>query len=328
MKKRILAIFLVFALAITAFAGCRSDEPAPAATTDSGEQIFRIGISLPPILNDFHATMRREIENAVANAPDNFVFEIVGGGTVADGAEQLNVLERFHQRNDLDGVIISAWDGNLVGPIAEEIYNSGIPTVVINRMINPAVFTAFVAGDNPGGARAMAHYIGESLGEEGGTVFVLRMVAGTPIDADRQQALEVFEEYYPNIRVIGEAEGSNNAETGYAAAMNAMQAHPHIDVIYGHDEFAARGALQAFEDAGREEIRLATGFSGTRLFLEECEADPDTKLRVAAYLPVMGATAVQTMIDILNGITVERYVIDPPMVLGPHNIDEWRDMAF
>ena len=156
----------------------------------------------------------------------------------------------------------------------------------------------------------------------------MRMVAGTPIDADRQEALAVFEEYYPQITVIGEAEGSNNAETGYETAMNAMQAHPHIDVIYGHDEFAARGALQAFEDAGRDEIRLATGFSGTKIFLQEVEEDPDTKLRVAAYLPIMGATAIQAMIDILNGEDVPRYVIDPPMVLGPHNVDEWRDLAF
>jgi ribose transport system substrate-binding protein len=353
MKRKLVAILLAGAMVISSLAlvGCGNgaQEPAPEPEpeveaevdtddepeaepeaepeVEAEEQVFRVGVSLPPILNDFHATMVAEIENAIANAPPNFEFEVVGGGTVADGAEQVNVLERFYEQ-DFDGVVISPWDGNLVGPIAERIYNSGTPVVVINRMIEPEVFTTFVAGDNPGGARLMAHYIGETLGEEGGNVFVLRMVAGTPIDADRQEALAVFEEYYPQITVIGEAEGSNNAETGYDAAMNAMQAHPHIDVIYGHDEFAARGALQAFEDAGRDEIVLATGFSGTRLFLQEVEEDPDTKLRVAAYLPIMGATAIQAMIDILNGIDVPRYVIDPPMVLGPHNVDEWRDKAF
>jgi len=339
MKKTLLALILVLALVMVGCAnGAAPTAEAPAApaapatpadpaAADATDQTFRIAISLPPILNDFHSTMVTEIENAIANAPANFDFTIHGGGTVADGAEQLNALERIYEQG-YDGVIISAWDGNLVGPIAEQIYNAGIPVVVVNRMIDPEVFTAFVAGDNPGGARLMAHYIGELLGEEGGNVFVMRMVAGTPIDADRQEALAVWEAYYPNIRIIGEAEGSNNAETGYEAAMNAMQAHPHIDVIYGHDEFAARGALQAFEDAGRTEIRLATGFSGTQIFLREVEENPDTLLRVAAYLPVMGATAVQTMMDILNGESVPRYVIDPPMVLGPHNVDEWRDLAF
>jgi len=341
MKKVLLALLLVSALLVAACGGAApapaapATQATPAADTPAADapaaetQEFLIGISLPPILNDFHATMVREIENAIANSPDNFNFEIVGGGTVADGAEQLMALERFYADIErYDGIIISAWDGNLVGPVAESIYNSGTPVVVINRMINPEVFTAFVAGDNPGGARMMAHYIADHLGPEGGNVFVMRMVAGTPIDYDRQQALAVWETYYPQINVIGEAEGSNNAETGYEVAMNAMQAHPHIDVIYGHDEFAARGALQAFADAGRTEIQLATGFSGTRIFLQEVEDDPNTKLRVAAYLPVMGATAVQTMMDILNGESVARYVIDPPMVLGPHNVDEWRDLAF
>jgi len=302
------------------------EEPAETAEPE-GDRQFRIGVSLPPILNDFHATMVTEIENAIANAPDNFTFDVVGGGTVADGAEQLGVLEMFYTQN-YDGVIISPWDGNLIGPITEQILNSGTEVVVINRMIEPAAFTSFVSGDNPGLARAAAHYIGEFLGEEGGNVFVLRMVAGTPIDAERQLALEVFEEYYPNIVIIGDAEGSNNAETGYESAMNAMSAHPHIDAIYAHDEFAARGALQAFEDAGRTEIRLATGYAGTRQFLQEVEENPDTKLRVAAYLPIMGAIAVETMLDILNGIQVERYIFHDTIIFSPTNVDEWRDLAF
>ena len=312
--KKVLALLLVIALMAAAGAACAAEE-APT---------FRIGVSLPPILNDFHATMKVEIENVIANAPDNFTFDVVGSNS---GEEQVDVLEMFYEQR-YDGVVISPWDGNLVGPMAEQIYNTGTPVVIVNRMVNPEVFTTFVAGDNPGGARLMAHYIGETLGEEGGTVFVMRMVAGTPIDADRMQAIPVFEQYYPNVRVIGEAEGTNSAEGGYEAAMNAMQAHPHIDVIYGHDEYAARGALQAFEDAGRNEIRLSTGFNGTKLFLQECTDDPNIKLRMAAYQPVIGATAVSAMMDILNGVEVERFVIYPSMVLGPHNIEEWAHLAF
>ena len=301
---------------------------APAAVEEPGEQVFRVGISLPPILNDFHATMMHEIENAIANAPPNFEFTLTGSN---DAGEQVMVLETFATMG-FDGIIISPWDGSLVGPVAEYIYNMGTPVVVINRMIDPPVFTSFVAGDNPGGSALMAHYIGEFLGGEG-TVVTMRMVAGTPIDADRQYPfLEVMETYFPNIEILcgGQGvEGGNNREGGYDAAMILMQRFPHIDVIYGHDEFAARGALQAFDDAGRTELRLATGWSGTKEFLAEIEEQGDAvRLRVAAYLPVMGATAVQAMIDILNGEEVERYTIDPPLVLGPHNVDEWAHMAF
>ena len=349
--KKLLAILLVAVLALGALAACTPDapptpaaepvtvdeapapEPTPEPEVEEVEEVadavpFRVALSLPPILNDFHATMVREFEGAIEYYAGRMDITIYPGGDTPDGAAQVNALEQIVLGN-YDGVIISAWDGNMVGPIAEELYNSGIPVVVVNRMIDPEVFTTFVAGDNPGGARLMGYYIGEAVAHlEEANVFVFRMVAGTPIDYDRQQAIPVLESF-PNIRIIGEAEGSNNAETGYESAMNAMAAHDRIDVIYGHDEFAARGAIQAFKDAGRyDELILATGFSGTQLLLSEFEENPDWKLRVAAYLPVMGATAVHAMWDILNGEDVPRYVIDPPMVLGPHNMEEWAHLAF
>ena len=339
--KKILAVVLIVAL--FALAACAAPAtpapatpapaaPAPAApaapAADPGEQVFRVGISLPPILNDFHAAMMTEIENAVANAPPNFEFVITGSN---DAAEQVNVLETFATM-DFDGVIISPWDGSLVGPVAEQMYNAGTRIVVINRLIEPQVFTSFVSGDNEGLARAMAHYIGNFLGGEG-YIATMRMVAGTPIDADRQYPfLEVMEAYFPNIVLLcggTGVEGYNHREGGYNAAQILMQRFEHIDAVYGHDEFAGRGVLQAFDDMGRTEIRLVTGYAGSREFLAEIDELGDAhRLRVAGYLPVMGATAVQAMIDILNGEEVDRYMFHQTIIMGPHNVEEWRHLAF
>jgi len=271
--------------------------------------------------------MRILIEEAVANAPSNFEFQIFGS---TDENDQVNVLETlFEQRDEWDGLIISPQNGTLVGPIAAQFYEAGIPVVIINRLTDPEIFTAYVAGDNPGGAVTWAHYVGAFLGEEGGTVFCSRMTAGTPIDRDRHYPfIETIERYYPQIQYIGSSEGGNSAEMGYDIAMSAMMAHDEITVLYGHDEFAARGFVNAMMDAGRTDLRLAGFWGGTQALWDELNADPNLILRGIAYQPAMGTLAVETMIRILNGEDIPKMVLEPSMIFGPENLAEWASLTY
>jgi len=355
--KKILAILLVVALMTVMIAACAAPdapppvddaeevtapEPAapaeldeadpvdePAEQEDAGDETFRVAIQLLPIPNAFHAVMRDLIEEAAEAAPANFEFEIFGS---TDENDQIRVLEVIYEeamRGEWDGVIISPQNGTLVGPIAEQMYNSGIPVVIINRLTDPEVFTAYVAGDNPGGARDFAHYVGAAL-PDGGTVFEVRMTAGTPIDRDRHYPfVEVLEANYPDVEWLGSGEGGNSFEMGYELGMNALMAHDVINVVYAHDEFAARGFWNAVIDAGREDDLVLVGFwGGTREFWYELDEDPDLVLRGIAYQPAMGTLAVQTMIRILQGETVDFFTVEPSMIFGPHNMDEWYDLSY
>jgi len=339
--KKILALLLALLL-VAGLAACGGGDnepdptPAPAAETpaepadveeddDEEERVYRIGVSMPPILNDFHAVMYREIQDAIAAAPANFEFEVVGA---VDANDQVNVLEVFYDM-DLDGVVISPFDGNIIAPIAEQIYQSGVPTVIINRMIDTDQFRAFVAGDNPGGGRNAADFIGEYLDGEG-YVFVMEMNSGTPISNDRSNAfLEQVEANWPGLTIIGTADSGNTREGGFEQMTNALSAHPRIDAVFGHCEMAGLGMVAAIEAAGRDDVQLTTAFGGSLFIVEEFDNDPDFLLRASmSYLPVMGASAINAIMDILNGVDVPRYAIDEPLVLTAANLAEWRGWAF
>ena len=337
-KVKIIAILLAVLLVLAACAPAAAPaepaapaapEPAapaaPAEVEDDGEQVFRIGVSMPPILNDFHAVMYREIRDAIAAAPANFEFEVVGA---VDANDQVNVLEVFYDQN-FDGVVISPFDGNIIAPIAAQIYQSGTPTVIINRMIDTDQFRAFVAGDNPGGGRNAADFIGEALGGEG-YVFVMEMNSGTPISNDRSNAfLEQVEANWPGLTIIGTADSGNTREGGFEQMTNALSAHPRIDAVFGHCEMAGLGMVAAIEAAGRTDVQLTTAFGGSLFIVEEFDNDPDFLLRASmSYLPVMGASAINAIMDILNGVNVPRYAIDEPLVLTSANLAEWRGWAF
>ena len=339
MNKKTLAILLVLVLGLSLFAACTpaqtppAQQPAqqqPAAQTpatpavEEDEQIFRIGVSLPPILNDFHSSMREFILEAIENAPPNFEFTVVGA---ADEGDQVNVLEQFYGEN-FDGVVISAFNGTIVAPITEAIYKSGTPVIVINRAIDTEYFTAFVACDNEGGARVAAHRVAEVLGGEG-TVIVMQMVGGTPIDNARTYPfIEVMETYYPDIEILAVVVAGQSRESGHDFMQNAMMAHPVINALYSGAEEAIYGALHAARLAGRDEVKIGIGFGASSHMWREIDQNPDTVLELQSYLPIMGADAIRAMIYYLQGGTLERYHLRDSIVLNRDNLADWRDLAF
>lgn len=307
-------------------AAATAAEPAAAATETAaepaGDQVFRIGVSLPPILNDFHAGMRRSIEDTIANAPANFEFTVV---SALDEGDQFNVLEVFYNEN-FDGVIISPLNGTLIAPIAEQIYFSGTPTVIINRAIDSEHYTTFVACDNEGGSRTAAHHIAEVLGGEG-TVFIARMSAGTPIDSERTYPfLEAIAEH-PGITVLGDAEAGNTREGGFNMMQNAMAAHPVINAVFAGSEVAGLGVAHAAELAGRDELKIVIGFGASQALVDELDGDPNFIAQAMCYVAGMGGNAVEAMMAIMRGEDVGKRHLRESIVLNRDNLHIWREWA-
>ena len=318
--RKVLLLMMVLG-GMIALSAC--GDPAVGAAPDDGDGVIRIGVSLPLITNDFHAAMRNSIEEHIANAPDNFYFHVVAA---LNTDHQVNVLETFYDMG-FDGVIISPDDGTLIAPISEQIYFSGTPTVIINRAIESEHFTSFVACDNVGGARVAANHIAEFLGGEG-TVFIAHMRAGTPIDRERTYPfIEVIENYWPNITILGSAEAGNTREGGFNMMQNAMAAHPEINAVWAGSEIAALGIAHAAQLAGRDDLVIAMGFGASQALVDELDADPDFIVQSMCYVAGMGANAVQAMMDILTGETVGRYHLRESIVINRENLHVWREWA-
>ena len=340
MKKILSIVLSVFlAAALTACGGGSAPTPvapatpsAPASSASAPadnpgeEQQFRVAFSLPPIRNDFHARMRVVIDEAITQQPANFEFVPINA---IDENDQLNQLEIFRNEG-FDLIAIMPSDAPLLAPIIEEIYNSGIPVIIINRAIPSDTYTHFIAGDNPGGGRLAAQHIGEVLGGEGDIV-MLRMGVGTPIDTDRHNGfMEVMEQSFPNINIMGDIGSAPTREAGLESMANALQAYPHIDAVYTHDDEMALGALTAIEQAGRTDIKIMTGFGGTRTVFEMyAENNPDLVLKgTALYSPMMGADAVRLAVDVLNGVSHPKDIIQPSIFVTRENIQQFMEYGY
>ena len=166
MKKVLISIFAVLlCLALVACAAPSApveeapapveEAPAPVEEAPADAETYKVAISLPPADNAWQAALLGSIQEAVAG--DTQIEWTVKNAV--DNADQQNILTTFKD-GGYDVIACLPGDGTLMTTIMEEIYDSGIPTIIIDRNIASDKYTSFVAEDNYSCGAMAADFIG------------------------------------------------------------------------------------------------------------------------------------------------------------------------
>jgi ribose transport system substrate-binding protein len=339
--KKLSVLFLVVLMAI-AMVACSAPAPqespsAPAeesasapveesesAPAEEEAETFKVAISLPPANNAWQAALLQSIEDAVEG--DTQIEWTVKNAT--DDADQTNVLTTFKD-GGYDVIACLPGDGTLQTAIMEEIYDAGIPTVIIDRNIASDKYTSFVAEDNYSCGVMAAEYIGKFFeGQENVKLVNLRSYTGIPIDLDRYNGFADTIKNYPNIEIIGEGDGEFNSTAGFNAMSDLLAANDHIDVVFTHDDEATTGAMTAIEQQGRTDIKLITGMGGTVTALNEIKADDTIHKATASYFPRIGAQAVEVIREYLINGNIEKNNVRESTLITKDNVDDFLEYAY
>lgn len=294
-------LIAMMALSISACAPAAPAAPAPAPAVSAAAAQQKVAVSLPPADNVWQAKMLTAVEEAVKKYPE-FEWTIK---SAVDDADQLNQLTSMKD-GGYDLIIALPNDGDLMTPICEQIYDSGIKTIILDRDIASGKYTAYVGGDNPGAGKGGAEFVGEFLGGKG-KIAVLRCIAGSPSDLDiNNNFMAVLKEKYPDIEVIVEGDGEYDSQHGLEAMSNILPAYDQIDAVFAQDDEAALGAITAIDNAKRTDIKLMVGIGGKLEAYEMIKADNTIFKCSMTYLPTMGADAVNVAAKILKGEAYEK----------------------
>jgi len=311
--KKLLALLLAIALILALVAACGGD----AASSKK-----KVAISLPPADNAWQAKLLDHVLEETAKY-DEYEWTVKNA---VDDNDQLNQLNIFKGDN-FDLIMILPGNGTLLTPICEEIFDAGIPTVILDRPIESDKYTALVAGDNYGCGVNAANFIGEQLGGEGQIAY-LRSYVGIPIDLLRYQGFVDTIVKYPGISILVEADGEFNREAGNNAMTNILPAYPHIDALVTHDDEAALGALVAIENANRTDIRYITGMGGTKGAYEKLKANDPVYVASMSYFPRQAIDGVEMCLKILKGESFPKDTILPSITVTSANVDQFMAYAY
>ncbi len=335
--KKLSVLFLVVLMCI-AMVACSA--PAPQASEKPAEEsapveeseapaeepadTFKVAISLPPANNAWQASLLKSVEEAIAG--DTQIEWTVKNAT--DDADQTNILTTFKD-GGYDLIACLPGDGTLQTAIMEEIYDAGIPTVIIDRNIASDKYTSFVAEDNYSCGVMAADYIGKFFeGQEDIKLVNLRSYMGIPIDLERYNGFIETIAKYENIEIIGEGDGEFNSTAGFNAMSDLLAANDKIDVVFTHDDEATTGAMTAIEQQGRTDIKLITGMGGTVTALNEIKADNTIHKATASYFPRIGAQAVEVIREFLTTGKIEKDNVKESTLITKDNVDEFLPYAY
>jgi len=249
------------AAAPQAAAGEAAPAPAEVASTTPGQlpnvpgDPIKVGYSMPSATHGYMARAIYWAEKGMADwkAKDptiEFVFV-----TADNVTKQANDIEDLIQQ-DIDALIVFPFDASVTS-VVEKAYEAGIFTVVMDRGTSKPVYDVYLSNDDEGYARTGMEYVAEQLGYKGNVVIIEGIP--TPINTVRVDAIKAVADKYPDLTIIDSQPGDWNVQKALSVMENYLQKYDQIDAVYTADDDMMLGALQAYKESGRSDIKLFMG---------------------------------------------------------------------
>jgi ribose transport system substrate-binding protein len=148
----------------------------------------------------------------------------------------------------VDLLLINPNSWSALDPVVAEAKEAGILVFIVDQRTTTE--DAYqVIPDIYHWQQDVAKYVFEGMGEEG-NVFYLSGYDGSPANTDRDNAFYDLLEEYPNINLLGKANGNWDPTTSQQVMSEVLAAHQNIDGVVTHDG-EALGTIRAFEAANR-----------------------------------------------------------------------------
>ena len=353
MKKKI-ALLLVGAMAVAAFAGCGStkEDTSASTTTETTEEASE-NTTEEAAEETTEETAEETTEEADAGTATYTIAASHGYGAVqhweiktigmqdaandlgveftykyADGDLQQEVadIENFVEMG-ADYIIVGPCNSEGIVPTIEDAQSDGVMIGTCDIGIDGVDVASFVSSDNYGIGVIAANYIGEQMGGEG-EIAVLTWPSASAT-ADRVEGfVDTLEENYPDIEIVAEQDCNADRQTSMDAAEAIIQANPDIQFIYGANAEMALGAYAATASTNRSDIKVVAVDTDDEV-MEAIKNGTNLVATVSQDPYTMGYQAMENAVKALNGEEVEDVLIECELVTAD-NVEaiQERDSAY
>jgi ribose transport system substrate-binding protein len=283
-------------------AGCR----APAARHHAGTAAdpWIIGMSQCNLGEPWRVQMDADVKAAADSHPNlRVIYKDAQNNSLTQRAQ---VEELVEQGADL--IIISPKEAApLTRPVAE-VYQRGVPVIVLDRAVQGDQYTTFIGADNVKIGREAGTWIRETLGGKGNIVELKGLMTSTPGQDRHTGFLDGLAlDRNPGLRIVFAGEMQWLEPNARREMESALATNPRIDLVYAHNDPGAHGAYLAARAAGREK---SMRFVGIDALPHEGRQYVAAGILDATFLyPTGGPEAVATALDILQGRPVPKQIV-------------------
>jgi ribose transport system substrate-binding protein len=225
-----------------------------------------------------------------------------------DYATQTSMMEDFITQG-VKGIAVCGINLDALIPAIKKANEAGVPVVMFNTIteLEGVDVYAYSGYNQYNGGGKIADWVNAQTGGEA----VVAIIEGLPSDYTTQRMggfVDRCAEAYPGITVVASQPGDWVREKGMNAAMDMIQAHPEISVIYGLSDEMALGAVQACKQLNRTDI-ICVGLDGNPNAFESVKAGELTATLDCGPVAI-GANAIKALADAIDGVERTEKVIE------------------
>ncbi len=242
-----------------------------------------------------------------------------------DPAAQNSAIETYIQQG-VDGLAVVAIDVNGIMPAVEQAAAAGIPVVAIDAILpDTGPQLAQIGVDNAAAGADLGAVFNDWAGAAGGAKIGIVGALNSFIQNVRLDGFEGAISGTAGVTMAGTVDGQNVQDTALAAAENLMTANPDMTAIYATGEPALLGAIAAVESQGRQADVKVFGWDLTASAIAGIDAGY-VEAVIQQDPAGMGAAAVDALVTITGGGTVEKSISVPVTIVTKDNVDDFRSM--
>lgn len=259
---------------------------------------LKIGVAIPSADHGWTGGVVWWAKRAIADwqkKDKNLEFYLV---TSESASQQVAQVEDLMVKG-IDALVILAHDSAPLTPVVEQAKKKGIYIVSVDRGLTKPVEDVYIAGDNPGYGRIAAEFIAKELKGKGKVV----ILEGIPcvINTERVEAFKSVMKNYPGIEILDSQPAYWSTQKGLEVMENYLQKYKQIDAVWTGDDDVLKGALQAYKESGRNDIKIFVGGGGSKDIVKMIMSGDPIVRATATYPPSMIATGISLAVMGLRG---------------------------
>lgn len=320
--KKLLALTLATSLSLSLVACSTTsdggDNAGDSANGDGADKTFTIGFSNCSQDTPFFANMTPIIEE-YAKTKGVKVVSLNADNDVAK------------QNKDIQDLVTQGIDILITNPVNEDGPSAGIdacaraniPVITVDKNVRSGNIS-WVGRDNKVMGRLVGERLIELLGgaeKASGIVLEIQGTAGSTTMMNRRDGFHEAIEKAPNLKIVQSTYCDYDRSKAIPATQDLLQANKDVVAIFGHNDDMAIGAAQVCQEQGLNDI-LVCGVDG--LMEAVIGINDGTYACTASNDPVLlGQTAVDTALKVLNGEDVDSFVDAGTIVIDAKNVADY-----
>ncbi|MBB2975574.1 simple sugar transport system substrate-binding protein [Microbacterium endophyticum] len=233
--------------------------------------------------------------------------------TNLDQKSQIDAFTSFVDEG-VDVILLSATEGSGWEDSLSRAQEAEIPVILIDRGIEPddtSLYVTRIAPDNFEVSKESAEWAVSEF-PDGANYVTLEGPAGVSVVNERNEGWDSVMDSESQFVQVDAQTANWSAEEGKSVMETMLKANNNdIQLVFAQNDEMGLGAAQAVEEAGLvpgEDVKIIT-IDGTKAAME---ALADGQLSyVHEYNPLFGPTALDVVQKVLDGDTVDSYIIVP-----------------